>query len=99
MLSRLLKNSLLGQLDPFFAAPLAAFHAHELARLHVEAPLDGDLPFVKPRTAQGLACGAFLPGFLQVDDVGHGQCVMAYVTMFTPSMYARVEKVSKYHSP
>ncbi len=35
----------------------------------------------------------------RIRDIRASQCVIAYVTTFTPIMYERVENVSKYHSP
>ena len=69
-------SATLRQLDSFLAAPGAAFGAHELALLHVEAAGADGVPFVEAAGAERLAGGALLLGLAQVDDVAH-QCVIA----------------------
>src|SRR5687768_14117581 len=92
----------------FLAAAATAFGAHQPSLLYIEAPPGQQLPFVKSRRAQRFAFGTLLFGSFQIDDVAHrpsyrwrlstgNQCVIAYTTTFTPTMYERVENVSKYH--
>jgi hypothetical protein len=37
--------------------------------------------------------------FITARDAGRVQCVIEYITTLTPTIYDRVENISKYHSP